>query len=129
MKSRVIIAIGSALILLLGGCASSNTASNGLLIRHLNKSYLPDVQKDAQYDKKTFELGRSCLSRAKTVQEANTCNDKVRKRQPDIGIEDFKKWDEEERSKVLKIIDVNEKFVDCLIAAKHIEMALECKEP
>ena len=127
MKNRVVIVAGSVLVLLLQGCGSSTTG--GLLVNHLNKSYLPDVQKDARYDKKTFVLGRTCLSKAKTVEEANACNDKVRKRQPDIGIEDFKKWDEEEKRKVLGIITANEGFVDCLLAAKHIESALECKEP
>ena len=111
----------SAASLLLAGCGSSG----GLVINHLNKTYLPAVQKDAAQDKKTLEFGRKCLSRAKTADEANRCNTKVRQMGPQIDIDDFSRWNEKERARVLSIIDENLAATNCILNAKDIEEALD----
>ena len=120
MLKNKIIFLG-AVSLLLAGC----TSSGGLVINHLNKEYLPAVQKDAAQDKKTLEFGRKCLSRAKTADEANRCNTKVRQMDPQIDIDDFSRWNEKERAKVLGIIDENLAETNCILNAKDIEEALD----
>ena len=117
IKTISIIAIFS----LLTGCGSSG----GLVISHLNTEYLPAVQQDAMQDKKTLEFGRACLGSAKTVQEANLCNAKVRQMDPQIDIDDFTRWNEAERARVLGIIDENLAATDCILNAKDIEAALD----
>ena len=107
--------------LLLAGCGSSG----GLVINHLNSEYLPAVQKDAAQDKKTLAFGRKCLGSAKSVQEANGCNAKVRQMDPQIDIDDFTQWNESERARVLGIIDENLAATDCILNAKDIEEALD----
>ena len=107
--------------LLLTGCASKE----GLVMHHLNTKYLPAVQKDAAQDKKVLEFGRACLTQAKTVDEANECNAKVRQMQPDIDIDDFSKWDEKEKRGVLTIIDEALEETNCILNAKNIEEALD----
>ncbi len=111
----------AAVLFSLTGCGSSG----GLVINHLNTEYLPAVQKDAMQDKKTLEFGRECLGSAKTVQEANLCNAKVRQMDPQIDIDDFIRWNEAERARVLGIIDENLAATDCILNAKDIEEALD----
>lgn len=120
MLKHKMIRLGTA-SLLLAGCGSGG----GLVINHLNKEYLPAVQKDAAQDKKTLEFGRKCLENAKTVQEANLCNVKVRQMDPQVDIDDFTQWNEAERARVLGIIDENLASTNCILSAKDIEEALD----
>ena len=118
-KSKVIFL--GAVSLLVAGCASSG----GLVINHLNTEYLPAVQKDAAQDKKTLEFGRKCLSRAKTAEEANQCNTKVRQMDPQIDIDDFSRWNGSEKARVLALIDEKLVETNCILNAKDIEEALD----
>ena len=118
-KSKVIFL--GAVSLLVAGCASSG----GLVINHLNTEYLPAVQKDAAQDKKTLEFGRKCLSRAKTAEEANQCNTKVRQMDSQIDIDDFSRWNGSEKARVLALIDEKLVETNCILNAKDIEEALD----
>ena len=115
------ILLPASFALLLSGCGSSG----GLLMKHLNTSYLPAVQKDARHDKEILEYGKRCLTAAKDIEEANRCNAKVRKMDPYIDIDDFDHWDEKEKTRVIAIIDENLEEVDCILSVKNIEEALE----
>ena len=111
----------AVVLFMLAGCS----AKGGLVINHLNEKYLPAVKKDAAQDKKTLEFGRQCLSQARTVDEANRCNTRVRQMDPQIDIDDFSQWDETERARVLGIIDENLAEINCILNAKDIEEALD----
>ncbi len=117
-NSIALLAVSS---LFLTGCASHE----GLIMHHLNTKYLPAVQKDAAEDKKVLEFGKECLSKARTVDEANACNAKVRQMQPDIDIDDFSQWDGKERARVLDIINEALEETNCILNAKDIEEALD----
>jgi hypothetical protein len=119
-------------VFLLGGCFyndNSKPPKEGLLLSHITKTKLPQLQLKAKSKKEVLLFGKKCLSKATTKYEANLCNKKVLKKDSEFDIDNFDKWDEKEKQSTLKIIDKNIKFMDCLIDAVNISQAVECREP
>jgi len=124
MNLSTILLFMSLFMLVFSGCSQ-----NSFVVKRLNKNFLPAVKKEVAYNKEVLLVGKACFKEAKTLQEANACNDKVRKLHSDIEVEDFKKWDEQEKQELLEIIDADERYMDCMLEAKDIKEVLACEEP
>ncbi len=134
MKRKTVLTITAFAVLSLGGCTykqPDGTYKEGPLFAHWTKKYYPSVHAQALKDKEVLEYAKRCFTAAKDVADANNCNKGVLTRNPNFeDIEDFDEWDLEEKEEVLEVIEQNQRYIDCMIAAKNItEMADKCKEP
>ena len=119
---------------LFSGCThkqADGSYKEGPLFAHITEKYYPKIHSQAIEDKKVLEYAKACFSAAQDKYDANECNRGVLERNPNFNdIEDFDRWDNQEKNKVLKIIDKNMRYIDCMIAARNItEMADRCREP
>ena len=123
VKTLLSAAVG---ILVLSGCSQNH---EGLLLGTMTKAMLPDLKKESKEAKAFLLSGQKCLHKAKTVEEANACNDQLRAKDPDLEVDDFTQWTPKEKAEVDKFVDEHVTFYDCIIAAPTVSVAAECKEP
>ena len=135
MKNRVKIALPViAIALLSGGCTykkQDGTYKEGPLFKHWTKKYYPKIHAQALKDKEVLEYAMRCFSAAEDLDDANKCNKGVLERNSQFeDIEDFDRWDENEKKEVIEVIKKNMRYFECMIGAKNItEMADKCDEP
>jgi len=124
---RYQISINSLIILfLIVGCAQKN---EGFILKHITKKYLPEFKQEAKKKKDVLLKGQQCLHQAKTLQEANSCNNMMIHLDPDFEIEPFSKWTPKELQEVDTIAEEYIGFFDCILEAKTITDTTKCEEP
>jgi len=116
----------AVMVLLFPGCSGKH---EGLILGEMTKKMLPELKEEARSKKPVFVAGQKCLHKAQTVKEANACNAMMMKMNPDFEIGNFDTWGEKELAEVDKMANTYIAFYDCLLAAKNISQAMECKEP
>ena len=112
----------------------SEPPREGLLLKAMTKHTLPKMKADVANDRPVFETGRECFTAAQSVDDANACNEKVRKvveqqNMDDFEVDDFDTWNEDVRKEVLGEINGMLTFFDCIDAARNVTEASECEEP
>jgi len=118
--------LATMLILIISGCSGKH---EGLLLGSMTKALLPDLKKEAKEAKVLLLSGQKCLHKAKTVKEANSCNDQLRAKDPELEVDNFTQWTSKEMAEVDTFVNEHIAFYDCIIAAPTISIATECKEP
>jgi hypothetical protein len=112
--------------LTVSGCSGKH---EGLLLGSMTKTMLPEIKKESKEAKMFLLSGQKCLHKAKTVEEANACNDQLRAKDPELEVDDFTQWTSKEKAEVDKFVNEHVAFYDCIIAAPTVSVAAECKEP
>jgi hypothetical protein len=130
MKKNILISC-AILLLLLTGCIEygSKPPREGFLLRAITKEKLPKLHKTAKDKKDVLLFGKSCLSQASNIEEANLCNVEILEKDSEFDIDDFKQWNEDEKRDIFEIIEKNEKFLNCIIESVNISQATSCREP
>jgi biotin synthase-related radical SAM superfamily protein len=124
MIKQTLMIAGAAL--LFTGCASDK---EGLILQDMTKKTLPKVKQEAKAKKTLMLSGQKCLHKAKSVDAANACNAMMRQKDPEVEVEDFSNWTEKELAEVDRIANEQVAYFDCILAAKTMSAALDCKEP
>jgi hypothetical protein len=113
-------------VLIVSGCSGKH---EGLLLGSMTKTMLPDLKKESKEAKILLLSGQKCLHKAKTLKEANSCNDQLRAKDPELEVDDFTQWTSKEKAEVDTFVNEHVAFYDCIIDAPTISIAAECKEP
>jgi hypothetical protein len=122
IRSTIVVAS----VLLFTGCGGTG---EGPLLNAMTQKMLPDLKKESKEAKMFLLSGQQCLHKAKTVEEANACNDQLRAKDPELEVDDFTQWTSKEKAEVDKFVNEHIAFYDCIIAAPTVSVAAECKEP
>ncbi|GEM_PF-6405499 len=94
-----------------------------------SKDELEALKKEVAHNKKVMLDGQKCLHNAKSVKEANICNDKIRKNSTGIEIDDFTSWTQKDKDGVDNIVAEYMPYLNCILEAKTMIEASKCKEP
>jgi hypothetical protein len=119
-------------ILFYAGCQSTKTATpqkEGFILSAITKKHFPKLHNRAIHKQEVLIFGKKCLNDATTLQEANLCNKHVRDMDNEFDIDDFDKWDKEEKQRTITVIDKNMAFINCIVESRNISEATDCREP
>lgn len=116
-------------LLVMNGCSSpdaENIAKEGLVLHVMTKQMLPDMKKEVSRDRQEVLKARSCYSKAKTLEVANSCNDVIQKK--GFEIDDLNVWNKENQQAVISKIDTYLLEAACILEASNISEATECED-
>jgi ABC-type phosphate transport system ATPase subunit len=121
---RNMIVVASVLLFVGCGGAGESPLLSGMTIK-----MLPDLQQEAKVKKTVLTEGQKCLHKAKNITEANSCNAAIRAKDPEFEMDDFTQWTDKEKGEVDTVVKKYVTFFDCILNAKTVTAAAECKEP